>query len=84
MRRCAVRGGVVDEVWNTHSLRHNFATHFWRVHRDTKSLSLILGHSGQKVTEDIYVHPDPEDLLKVHTSMLATGQVLPPLLAAAG
>ena len=78
LRRCAVRAGVVDAVWNTHSLRHNFATHFWRVHHDTKSLSLILGHSGQKVTEDIYVHPDPEDLLKVHTSMLATGQVSPP------
>lgn len=80
LRRCALRAGVVDEVWNTHSLRHNFATHFWRVHRDTKSLSLILGHSGQKVTEDIYVHPDPEDLLKVHTSMLATGQVSPPTI----
>lgn len=78
LHRCAVRSGVEDEVWNTHSLRHSFATHFWRVQRDTKSLSLILGHSGQKVTEDIYVHPVPEDLLQMHTSLLATGQVTPP------
>lgn len=80
LRRAARRGGVKDEVWNTHSLRHNFATHFWRIHRDTKSLSMILGHSSQKVTEDIYVHPDPADLIQSHTSVFATGSVDLPTL----
>lgn len=78
LRRSARRAGVADRVWNTHSFRHNFATHHWRVQRDTKSLSLILGHSSQKVTEDIYVHPTPEDLLAAHTSIMATGQVKTP------
>jgi integrase/recombinase XerD len=78
LKRVAVKAGVEDEVWNTHSLRHSFATHFWRVHRDTKSLSVILGHSSQKITEDIYVHPVPHDLIEAHTSLLAAGQVCPP------
>jgi integrase len=69
------RAGVEDQVWNTHSLRHNFATHFCRIQRDTKSLSLILGHSSQKITEDIYVHAVPEDLLSAHTSVFTTGHV---------
>lgn len=47
LRRIAVRSGVQNETWNTHALRHAFATHFWREQRDTKSLSLILGHSSQ-------------------------------------
>lgn len=75
LRRCARRAGVEDEVWNTHSLRHNFATHFWRIQRDTKTLSLILGHSSQKITEDIYVHAVPSDLLEAHTSVFVTGHV---------
>jgi len=75
LRRCARRAGVEDEVWNTHSFRHNFATHFWRVQRDTKTLSLILGHSSQKITEDVYVHAVSEDLLSAHTSVFTTGEV---------
>lgn len=78
LRRTAKRAGVEDAVWNTHSLRHNFATYFWRTQRDTKTLSTILGHSSQKVTEDIYVHPVPDDLLEAHTSALAAGVVMLP------
>lgn len=80
LRRCARRAGVEDEVWNTHSLRHNFATHFWRIQRDTKTLSLILGHSSQKITEDIYVHAVPQDLLDAHTSVFVTGHVQVPAI----
>jgi integrase/recombinase XerD len=78
LRRIAIRAGVEDRIWNTHALRHSFATHFWRVQRDTKSLSVILGHSSQKITEDIYVHPSSDDLLRVHTSVLASGDVVAP------
>jgi len=78
LRRIAVRAGIEDSIWNTHSLRHSFATHFWRVQRDTKSLSIILGHSSQKITEDIYVHPVSQDLLDLHTSPVATGEVQTP------
>lgn len=80
LRRAAIRSGVQDKVWNTHSLRHAFATNFWRVHRDTKALSLILGHSSQKVTEDIYVHPVPMDLIEAHTSVLADLSVRMPVV----
>lgn len=75
LRRTAKRAGVDDRVWNTHSMRHAFATFHWRTRRDTKTLSEILGHSSQKVTEDIYVHPVPDDLIEAHTSILAAGDV---------
>jgi integrase/recombinase XerD len=75
LRRIAKRAGVEDQVWNTHSLRHSFATHFWQVQRDTKSLSIILGHSSQKITEDIYVHPSAEDLMDAHISPVSTGSI---------
>ncbi|MBX2998790.1 MAG: tyrosine-type recombinase/integrase [Caldilineaceae bacterium] len=77
LRRVAIRAGVEEEIWNTHSLRHSFATHFWRVQRDTKSLSVMLGHSSQKITEDIYVHPVSQDLIEAHTSPVAVGAVQP-------
>jgi site-specific recombinase XerD len=79
LRRIAIKAGVEDETWNTHSMRHSFATHFWRVQRDTKSLSVILGHSSQKITEDIYVHPVAQDLIACHTSPVATGMVQTPV-----
>jgi site-specific recombinase XerD len=77
LRRVAVRADVEEEIWNTHSLRHSFATHFWRVQRDTKSLSVMLGHSSQKITEDIYVHPVSQDLIEAHTSPVSVGAVQP-------
>ena len=80
LRRIAVRCGVEHEIWNTHALRHAFATYFWQTQRDTKSLSLILGHSSQKITEDIYVHPVPQDLMSAHTSLIVSGQVTPPAI----
>lgn len=75
LRRSAKRSGVQNKTWNTHSIRHNFATNHWRIQRDTKSLAMVLGHSSQKVTEDIYVHPVPADLIESHTSVMATGEV---------
>ncbi len=78
LRRIARRAGVEDQVWNTHSLRHSFATHFWQVQRDTKSLSIILGHSSQKITEDIYVHPSATDLMDAHVSPISTGSIALP------
>lgn len=75
LRRIAKRAGVEDRIWNTHSLRHSFATHFWKLKRDTKSLSIILGHSSQKITEDIYVHPSAEDLIGAHISPVSTGAI---------
>lgn len=80
LKRAAERAGVAEEVWNTHALRHTFATNHWRVMRDTKSLSVILGHSSQKITADIYVHPVPEDLMKAHTSLIDNGAVHIPKL----
>lgn len=82
LRRSASRSGVTMETWNPHSMRHAFATHYWRVQRDTKTLSLILGHSSQKITEDIYVHPVPADLIESHTSLLTDHIVTVPDLSA--
>gem|GEM_PF-3991560 len=79
LKRCAQRADVLNEVWNTHSLRHSFAAQFWRVNRDTKTLSMILGHNGQKITEDFYVHPVPDDLIQAHTSVISRGDVLLPI-----
>jgi len=39
---------------------------------------MILGHNGQKITEDFYVHPVPDDLIQAHTSVLSRGDVLLP------
>ena len=42
-----------------HDLRHSYATFVYRHGVDLKTLSTVLGHSGVKITMDIYAHPDP-------------------------
>ncbi len=54
------RAGVTDR--NFHALRHTFATKCVEKGFDTKSLSLILGHSDVSVTLNTYVHPSMERL----------------------
>ena len=43
---------------NIHSLRHTFATEFYRQTKDIKTLSQILGHSSEVITIRLYVHSD--------------------------
>ena len=45
-----------------HDLRHTFATRYLAKGGDITHLSLILGHSSVKITQDIYVHLNHKDL----------------------
>lgn len=44
-----------------HTFRHTFASHFLRATKDLKLLSMVMGHSLQKVTE-LYTHMLPDHL----------------------
>ena len=48
------------EKINFHALRHTFATRCVEQRFDTKSLSVILGHSNVNITLNRYVHPTME------------------------
>lgn len=45
-----------------HDLRHTFATRYLTSGGDITHLSLILGHSSVKITQDIYIHLNEQDL----------------------
>ena len=45
-----------------HDLRHTFATRYLASGGNITHLSLILGHSSVKITQDIYVHLNEQDL----------------------
>lgn len=45
-----------------HDLRHTFATRYLTSGGNITHLSLILGHSSVKITQDIYVHLNEQDL----------------------
>lgn len=47
---------------NTHALRHAFATRALEQGVDLKAVSTMLGHSGIRVTADIYTHASIEHL----------------------
>ncbi|MCA6073048.1 MAG: site-specific integrase [Endomicrobium sp.] len=45
--------------YHAHCLRHTFATHYLKVHKDIYGLSKILGHHSVVVTEQYYGHLMP-------------------------
>lgn len=55
----------LPETLSFHSLRHTFATHYYRNRHDIVSLKELLGHASLKTTQ-IYTHTSPEEL---HNSM---------------
>lgn len=52
-----ILGKVGVDKKNFHILRHTFATNCVESGMDAKTLSVILGHAGVKITLDRYVHP---------------------------
>ena len=44
------------KVLNWHSLRHSFSTRLREQKVDIKVISILLGHSNWKITQDTYVH----------------------------
>lgn len=54
---------------NYHKLRHTFATNCAEKGFDTKTLSLILGHSSVNITLNRYVHPDQTHQRKMMNSL---------------
>lgn len=57
------------ENHNFHKLRHTFATNCAEKGFDTKTLSLILGHSSVNITLNRYVHPDRKHERRLMNSM---------------
>lgn len=55
-----ILGKVGVDKKNFHILRHTFATNCVESGMDAKTLSVILGHAGVKITLDRYVHPTME------------------------
>lgn len=54
LERVLTRAGV--QVRGFHAFRHTFATNLFANNVDVKTVSKILGHSGVKITYDIYIH----------------------------
>ena len=57
------------ETHNFHKLRHTFATNCAEKGFDTKTLSMILGHSTVNLTLNRYIHPDITHERKMMNSM---------------
>ena len=57
------------ENHNYHKLRHTFATNCAEKGFDTKTLSVILGHSSVNLTLNRYVHPDRKHERRLMNSM---------------
>ena len=55
-----------------HGLRHSFATKLIETGCDTKSVSVILGHSSVTTTMNLYVHPTQEQKRKGIDKMVKT------------
>ncbi|MFC2145433.1 tyrosine-type recombinase/integrase [Actinomycetota bacterium] len=53
VKRCTIKAKIEKNV-SPHSLRHTFATEFYRQTKDLETLRLILGHSSVSTTQ-IYV-----------------------------
>jgi integrase/recombinase XerD len=62
-RRLAGRASI--EPFGPHALRHYFATRLIREGIPMKVVSLILGHSSIAMTEQIYCHIAPVDLIGI-------------------
>lgn len=62
-RRICRKTGM--EKFGAHAIRHYFATELIRKGVSIYKVSKILGHSSIKITESIYIHLVPEDLLGV-------------------
>lgn len=63
LKRGAFRAGIPH--LSPHDLRHTFATRYLQGGGNIKVLSLILGHSSVKITEDHYQHLLAPDLVKL-------------------
>ena len=57
------------EAHNFHKLRHTFATNCAEKGFDTKTLSMILGHSTVNLTLNRYIHPDLTHKRKLMNNM---------------
>lgn len=51
--------------FGAHAIRHRFATEMIRKGVSIYKVSKILGHSSVKITEQIYIHLVPQDLLGI-------------------
>jgi integrase len=51
------------EPFGPHALRHFFVTRMFRAGKPAKIISKIVGHSTLAITEQIYCHLLPEDLI---------------------
>lgn len=62
LERCFGKCLIVCEIkhFKFHALRHTFATNCINNGMDTKSLSIVLGHSNVRTTLERYVHPTVE------------------------
>ncbi len=55
IKAAAIRAGVDKRCYN-HLLRHGFTTACFEQGMEAKSISLILGHTTTRITEEIYTH----------------------------
>ena len=60
-RRLAVRCGIA--AFGPHALRHLFTTRMFKAGRPAKIISKILGHSSLAITEAVYCHILPQDVI---------------------
>lgn len=63
LRSLGIPAGRKDPKGKTfHDLRHSFATDLHEATGKVRAVSLALGHSNTKITEDIYIHMKAVDL----------------------
>jgi integrase len=46
--------------WTTHELRHSAGTLMFAMGKEVRYITEILGHSSDRVTRDVYLHPQVE------------------------